>query len=247
VLPNLNYAVWPVSLLQPSQATASPVAFTRSGGRSLGGVERTTRTDAGFWRIALNNVTVWSPSMRRKWNALRTALGGKAGLVAVPVWSFDSAPYPSGEREPIVETNHDDGFGFDDGLGYSEGSINIEMASFAPLGATVVTLRLVEAISVEGIRFSYQHALYETGPAISEVEPGVFQVPIFPAVRMPIPQNAELEVDQPTCLCRLADDRGMDLPLNNSEIDSASIEFVEAVDVWNDLAIGLISYFEVAD
>jgi len=233
----VDFIQWPTKLLRPATTLVSPVGFTRSGGRSLGGIERTTRTDRGFWRISLNDVSVWSPAMRRTWNAIRTKAGGRAGTFAVPAWSFDSAPYASGQRERSILTTHADGTTFDDGTSYYQGSIDIQMATFAPLGAAVVTLRLVHASTAAGIRFSYQHALYETGPIIGQPTETTFQVPVFPAIRQAIPAGATLECDNPTCLAHLVDDRGMDISLNNTEIDTASVEFVEAVDVWNDLAI----------
>lgn len=174
--------------------------------------------------------------MRRQWNAIRTGINGRAGLVVVPCWSFDSAPYASGQREPYLTFPHDDGTAFSDGTEYYEGAIRIEMATYAPLSATVVTLRLVNAASAEGIRFSYQHAIYETGMLIEQAGKNTYRVPVFPAIRQAIPADAWLEVDNPTCLCHLADDRGMDLELSNSEIDAATVEFAEAVDFWNDLA-----------
>lgn len=228
---------WPTNVLRPARALAAQVPFSRSGGRSLGGIERATRTDRGFWRLTLTDVTLWKPDMRRQWNMIRTKLNGRAGLVVVPCWSFDSAPYVSGERERPLLLPHDDETSFGDDTLYYEGVVRIEMATFAPLGATVVTLRLVEAASAEGIRFSYQHALYETGPIIEQTGDNTYRVPIFPAIRQSIPANTWLEVDNPTCLCRLADDRGMDLELSPAQIDAATVEFVEAVDVWNDLAL----------
>jgi hypothetical protein len=177
--------------------------------------------------------------MRRVWNTIETDLAGRAGLIAVPVWSFDSAPYASGEREPLALTSHDDGTPFDDGSLYQQGAIDIQMAAFAPLGATVITLRLINAATAAGIRFSYQHAAYKTGRILSELGDGAFQVSIFPAIRQAIPAGAQLDVDNPTCLCHLAEDRGMDLGLNNTEIDTATVEFVEAVEFWDDLANGV--------
>lgn len=232
-----DFIHWPTQLLRPASAIAAQVPFSRSGGRSLGGLERTTRSDRGFWRITLNDVTVRSREMRQQWNAIRTYLGGKSGLVVIPAWSFDSAPFVSGKREPAVYLPHDDDQPFEDETEYYEGAIRIEMASFAPLSSTIVTLRLVEAASAAGIRFSYQHALYETGPVIEQTAEDTFRVPVFPAIRQAIPADAWLEVDNPTCLCHLADDRGMDLNLSNVEIDAQTVEFVEAVDVWNDLAV----------
>ncbi|MGV8954614.1 MAG: hypothetical protein ACOH2M_26185 [Cypionkella sp.] len=230
---------WPAALLEPASITVSPVPFTRSGGRTLGGIERNTRTDRGFLRVAYSDVTLFTPAMRRTWNAIRQDLGGKAGLIVVPVWSFDSAPYASGEREPEILTPHDDDAPFDDGSLYQQGSIDIEMASFAPLASTVVTLRLINATSAAGIRFSYQHAMYETGRIISQPGANTFQVSVSPAIRQAVPAGASLECDLPTVLCHLADDRGMDIGLGNDEINSANVEFVEAVDYWNSLALGL--------
>lgn len=132
---------------------------------------------------------------------------------------------------------HDDGTFFSDGTGYAEGAIHIEAGATAALGSSSIVLRLVAASGAEGIRFSYQHALYETGPVIEQLAADLFRVPIFPAIRQAIPDGAWLEVDSPTCLCRLADDRGMDLELSPAEIDSGTVEFVEAVDFWNDLAL----------
>lgn len=232
-----DFIHWPTNDLKPASAMASQVAFSRSGGRSLGGVERVIKTDKGFWRIALNDVSVRTPQKRRQWNAIRTVLNGRAGVVAVPCWSIDSAPYVDEcEREPPLILPHDDGTYFDDGTGYYEGALRVFTASYAALGATTISLRIERALTVEGIRFSYQHALYETGPIIEQVGIDEYQVPIFPAIRRAIPGGSWLEVDNPTCLCHLAEDRGMDLNLSSTLDDTASVEFVEAVDVWNDIA-----------
>lgn len=233
-----SYIHWPGSVLPPAEVQANLSPFTRSGGRSLGGIERTVRTDRGFWSLTLDQVPVHSRAQHRVWNAVRTQLGGRAGLIAVPAWSFKSAPYVSGDFEPDVLTSHDDGTSFDDSTLYSQGTIDIEMATFAPLGATVVTLRLIHAASASGIRFSYQHALYETGAIISQPTDTTFQVSIFPAIRQAIPAGSAVEVNQPTCLCRLREDAGMDISEGITPLLRQSVSFVEAVDYWNDLATG---------
>lgn len=233
----VDYQHWPADALPPAEVMANMVPFSRSGGRTLGGVDRSIRTDRGFWQITLDQIPVHAPSQRRQWNATRTGLSGKAGLIAVPVWATFSAPYLSDSFEAPVLTSHDDDTSFDDGTLYYEGAIHVEMATFAPLSAAVVTLRKVAALTVEGIRFSYQHALYETGPLIEQVSEDTFRVPVFPAIRRAIPADAWLEVDAPTCLCHLADDRGMDQQEGISMLQRRSVTFVEAVDYWNDLAM----------
>lgn len=232
-----SFIHWPGSALPPAEVMANLSPFTRSGGRSLGGIERTTRTDRGFWSITLDQVPVWDRGQHRLWNAIRTQLGGRQGLIMVPAWSFKSAPYVTGDYEAEILTTHDDDTSFDDGSLYSQGSIDIQMASFAPLGSTVVTIRVILAATVAGIRFSYQGALYETGPILAQPTEATFQVPVFPAIRMAIPAGADLEVNEPTCLCRLTDDRGMDISEGITPLLRKSVQFVEAVDYWNTLAL----------
>ncbi|RWC47954.1 MAG: hypothetical protein EOS55_13900 [Mesorhizobium sp.] len=233
----MSIIVWPYDLLPANAIAPNPSAFSRGGGRSLGGIERKTRTDRGFWKITLTNIPVFSTAQRRTWSAIRTSLAGAAGLIAVPVWSYGTAPYVSGEREPSVLTPHDDDTPFDDDTLYEQGAILITMASAVAIGATVVQLRIVEAApNLVGIRFSYQHALYETGPALNIVG-DVWTVPVFPMIRAPIPAGAELECDMPTCLVHLADDNAMDLEFNVEELSRASVSFIEAVDYWSDLAV----------
>lgn len=233
----VDFLHWPANVLPPAEVMANPVPFTRSGGRSLGGIERTTRTDRGFWQITLDQIPVHEPAQRRAWNMLRTGLAGRAGLVAVPVWSFFSAPYLTDKYESPTLLPHDDETSFDDGTLYYEGAMQVEMASFAPIGSTVVTLRLNNALTVEGIRFSYQHAFYETGAIIDQTGENTYRVPISTAIRQAIPSDAWLEVDEPTCLCHLMEDRGMDQQEGISILQRRSVTFVEAVDVWNDLAL----------
>ena len=108
------------------------------------------------------------------------------------------------------------------------------------IGATVIKLRIINAdANLVGVRFSYNHALYETGPVIS-VDGDIWEVPISPTVREVIPHGADLEFDRPTCLCRLTEDRGMDGGINPDHFEQRSVSFVEANDYWNDLALGLI-------
>lgn len=233
---------WPYDLLVPARTQVSTSPFSRSGGRSLGGLERTVRTDRGFHRIVLEDVRLATVDQRRTWGAIDAALGGRPGLIAVPAWSHDTAPYadPDCNRiPPLIETTHDDDTFFDDGAGYAQGHIDIEMATFAPLGATVATIRIIAgSLQPSGIRFSYQHALYRTGRVIAQVSSNTWQVELSTAIRMTIPPNAKLEADRPTCLCHLVNDDGMALGFSGFRPDTATVEFVEAVDAWNDWAIG---------
>jgi hypothetical protein len=236
----VEFTTWPADLLPPKEIAANPVPFTRSGGRTINGLERAIRSDRGFWNIALSGVLLHNTAQRRTWNAIRTFLSGRSGLIVIPVWSWDTAPYISGSIEGNVLTPHSDGTTFSDSTFYSQGSISVRCSDIAAIGATTIKLDALSAESdLSGVRFSYNHALYETGPAI-EIAGTTWTVPIFPAIRATIPAGADLEFNLPTCLVHLADDRGMDVSMNPSVISEHSVAFVEATDYWSDLAAGLI-------
>lgn len=229
--------VWPYQVLPAYSIAPLPRPFSRSGGRSLGGIERVTRTDRGFWRITLTDIPVHTNGQRRAWSAIRTYLSGRAGLISIPVWSHGNAPWVSGRRENPALVPHDDETPFSDGSLYSQGNIHIETAATATIGATSIQLtRINAAEDLTGIRFSYDHALYETGPA-SDVTGDVWTVSIFPAIRQTIPSGSLLECDMPHCLVHLADDAAMDIEFTHDGFIRASVPFVEAVDYWNDLAV----------
>ncbi len=134
-------------------------------------------------------------------------------------------------------STHSDGATFSDGSRYATRGNIVEMASAAALGATSVALRLVYGLTdLSGIRFSYNHALYETGAA-TLIDDDEWTVPVFPAIRVAIPADADLEVDLPTCLVRLAEDDAMNASLSSSRADRVDVSFIEDTATWNDLAV----------
>ncbi len=145
-----------------------------------------------------------------------------------------SAPYVSGKFEPVIDTEHSDDAPFDDDTPYVQGAISVVTDGVTPVGATSIRLRIINADdNLVGVRFSYNHALYETGP-VTSVDGDIWTLPISPSVRELIPAGADLEFDQPTCLCHLAEDRGMDIDQNAvGKFSSPSVSFFEAVDYWN--------------
>ncbi|PKA40455.1 hypothetical protein CWR43_28170 [Rhizobium sullae] len=229
---------WPLCVLRPQSVSANLVPYTRSGGRTLGGVEPATRTDLGFWSVEYSGVVMRNKTRAswQTWSAIRQKLGGKSGLIAVPVRSSLSAPYVSGHFEPVIDTEHDDDTLFDDDTPYVQGAISVVTDGVTAVGATSIKLRIINADdNLVGTRFSYNHALYETGP-VTEIDGDIWTVPISPSVRGLIPAGADLEFDQPTCLCHLVEDRGMDVDQNAISKQAApSVSFVEAVDYWSNL------------
>lgn len=227
---------WPTAFLKPLSIEPNVVAFTRSGGRTLGGLERVVRTDRGFWSIVYRGVPLATPAQRRLWNAVAEHCGGAAGLLEVPVWSFDAAPWPAGTVGGRVLTSHSDGTSHGDGTLYAQSPIGVEMVNDVAIGATSVTMRILYGIeALTGVRFSCGGALYRTGlpTAIAGAD---WTVPVSPAIRAPIAAGASLEFGLPTCLVRLASDREMDVIFSRGGVDRRDVAFLEAVEYWSDLA-----------
>ncbi len=232
--------VWPEALLSPLEFRAHLVPFTRSGGRTLGGLMPSIRTDLGHWRIELGGIPMHGQAKLRTWDAIDSYLGGSSGRIAVPAWSMDSAPYSSGKEEPLVLLPHSDGSSFSDGSLYQQNAISVASVGATAIGATVISMRLINgAADLSGVRFSYNHALYKTGQVVS-VEDDIWTVRITPSVRELIPPGADLEFDRPTCVCNLAENDGMQRSMNADRFERASVSFVEDTFYWNQLAMGLL-------
>lgn len=231
---------WPLCVLRPQQMSANLVPFTRSGGPTLGGITTSVRTDLGWWSIDYTNVILMNRHRDQwmTWQAIRQKLGGRSGLVAVRVKAGLSAPYVSGSFEPKIKTTHSDGSTFSDGSKYVQGAIAVKTVGFTAIGATTIRLRIIKAAqNLVGVRFSYNHALYETGPLIG-IDGDIWEVPISPTVREVIPDGADLNFDDPTCLCHLTDDSGMDMTQESiARTSYPSVSFQEATDFWADQAL----------
>ncbi|WWT40010.1 hypothetical protein [Nostoc phage Nsp-JY10] len=227
---------WPIELLTPGSVRASVVPFTRGGGTTLGGITPSVRTDLGYWAIDYMTILLRNRDKAQwsVWNAIRQKLGGRSGPILVPVRSALSAPYESGRYEEPALLPHSDGSSFSDGSLYLQGSISVQAVGTVSVGSTAMRMRMIKgAPNLAGVRFSYGNALYETGPA-SDIDGDIWSVPIWPAARSIIPDGAYLEFDRPACVCRLADDRGMDIDQNTlSKHAITSVSFIEDVEYWS--------------
>ena len=210
--------------------------MSRTGGRTLGGVERATQTDTGYWQAEIEFL-IRDRNAWKVWKAIETELNGRTGVVAILMNEKHSAPYVGGiESRPVI-TNHSDGTSFSDGAGYRTRSIDLKMGSAAPVGSTVVTLEAVNAgDDLTGVTFSYQYAAYETGSLISK-SGDLWQMRVFPPIRQAIPAGADLECDDPMCLMHLMTDTGMDAEQSPDPLAKKTVHFNEAVDFWADLLI----------
>ncbi|EPE95708.1 hypothetical protein [Rhizobium grahamii] len=232
--------VWPRDLLIPKECRPNIVPFTRTGGRSLGGVQPSIRTDLGFWTVELNSVLLDTPARLKTFEAIKDFLSGSAGRVAVPVYAFKRAPYETGAYEPPVEVPHDDNATLEDGTEYLQGAISAISVGTTAIGSTTIKIRVIKGgDDITGALFSVNHALYRIGQTLDRTG-DVFTVKISPTIRELIPDGADLDFDQPTCLCNLSEDTGMNSGENIEGYEFVSLSFTEDTNYWSLLALGLI-------
>lgn len=231
----VDIITWP-PMLAPGLVRASPVPMTRSGGPTLAGIQEAIETDVGWWSIYYGGIGLYDEATRRVFQALRVSIRGRSGIFRLPVWSHDSAGWPSGSTFGQYLTPHSDGSTFSDGSMYSQPVDPLIMVESAAIGDVEVKISTLNpGRELSGIRWSYNDALYENGlPSL--VEGDEWTLRIFPAVRAPIPAGAILETGMPTCLCHLASDREMDGSFSSTRFDLLNISFVEAHDYWSNLA-----------
>ena len=162
-----NIVEWPRDLLKPGECRPNIVPFTRSGGRSLGGIQPSVRTDLGYWSIDYREVPLYGADRLRTFEAIKDILSGSSGRIAVPIYAPDRAPFVDGVvTEPEILPHDDDAF-FDDDTGYLQGSISIISQGLTPIGATVLQLKIIKGDSgLSGTFFSFNHALYRIGQAL---------------------------------------------------------------------------------
>lgn len=239
--PHTTALVWPQRQLSPARAIADVEAFSRSGGPSLTNLNPAVRTDRGKWSVELQNIALVTAEKRRVFDAIATHLSGRSGLIAAPVFSFDANPFVTGDGRGIERrTRYSDGTAFSDGTTFAQRQIIAKASAVASISATTIQINAINvADDLSGVRFSYQHAAYKTGPAIAK-SGALWTVPVTPAIRMTIPAGAELNFDNPTCLCRLREDGGLRRGFDSVGHDFVSVMFEEASDYWSNLALGLV-------
>jgi len=242
IYPHQSALLWPKYQLPPEASSSDVTAFSRSGGPSLTNLNPATRTDRGAWKIELNGILMVDRGRRRTLDAISTYLGGRSGLIAVPIWAFDVNPFLTGDGRTIQ-----DGVTFSDGTTFSDGStfaasreIIAKTSGVTALSATSIVIDMQNgAADLTGVKFSWMHTAYKTGRAL-DVTGTLWTVEITPAIRLAIPSGAELNFDDPTCLCRLSSDDGLRRGTNAAGHDTVSVSFDEATDYWSNLAAGLL-------
>lgn len=186
-----------------------PVQASSSGGLSIGGVERSTTSDAGYW---IYNAT-WQIRTDDQLVFLRAMQGDTQGRSAVhfmPIYDLWRQPNQYGKARVGFlgypkNTTHGDSTLFSDGTGYVTTYIHANVSVAAPArSTTLVWTTLAPEPTPQPSYFSIGDRLYHIN-RISRVG-NVITANIYPPLRVAAAVGDRLEFDYPRGMFYNADE-----------------------------------------
>lgn len=220
----------------PPQLRARSVSFamdspSRSGGRSLAGIEQIVASGVGLWRASLD-IAVRREHEALAWRALLAGLQGRAGTVLVPTrQAYRPVDRNGSPLSPCDVAGYGGGsFNFDLS-GFGQGALtHATLASPAALGATQIAVTLVNGDGPRpGHYFGIGERLYLVSAVWRETTAGPTQVRFWPRLREAAPAGERVILDRPVCLMRLAEDASGAATLDLGRFADVSLSFVEDV------------------
>lgn len=215
---------WP-SILTPRGIMFEPDARSRSGGVSLSGVEQVVTSSGGIWRARYTGVPVVRRNQRLAWRAINAQLGGRAGVLLVPVFCGDPPTLEGVSGYSGV--THSDGTFFGDEAGYSQSALSATINP-AALRATSVTINIIEGEVEAGQHFSVSGRLYRVASVESQ-SGGVASITIWPPLREAVAVEVDAEFARPVCRMRLASDDAMNIEFDMGRFGTGAVDFIEAL------------------
>lgn len=231
---------FPRSLFPPRKVMPDIMPVTSGGGRAITSLEQVPTVDAGSWQITLDEVPFASSEQKRVWRNMGVLLRGRKNTCAVPIYATDTTPWPlDGEGNPIMTQDivpHSDGSYFSDGVGFRTKVIYATVGAGALAGSTALIIDVVDGTASPlqpGHFFSISNRLYGIKKIISMMDAtGVtsYSVSVLPPLREDVAEDAEVEFDDPRCICRLQTDTELRSGVDDyANATLARVTFVEAL------------------
>jgi hypothetical protein len=219
---------WP-ALLIPTNVEFSPENSTRSGGVSAMGNEQITINPAARWRATMD-ISIRGEEKVLSWRRLRAH--GRATTFLVPVFDRYRQRNQNGRKFALLGTasTGGDALNFDlSGWGQDDTVVYATLAEPAAINATQIAVNYAPGIDGlrPGHRFSIGNRMHEVTDTW-QVDDGPTQIRFAPWLREAASAGAEINIERPVCLMRLANDNSGDAVLTNRRSGLITLEFTEA-------------------
>ncbi len=227
---------WP-DILAPQSVTIQAQGASRSAGRSIGGVERVTLVDAGWWTARIAFPRLKTPIHVAEYRGLLARLRGRSGTVLAPF--FDCRHTPGGLQAFADPDGYANAYGaggvpFDDDATFDDGALwgaQVVAAKLDLAVAAQATEAYINVISAHSIRpghyFSIGYRAYVVCEVLA-VAGTQHRVTFWPPAREAAAALAEVQFDRPSCVMRLAADDGAWPDLQLLRFASPVLDLVEA-------------------
>lgn len=218
---------WPWSVLPPRNLSVDIAPRNLAGPSSVSGKTQVVSSDAGLWKISLEQIPVVSDDSIKTFRAIDTLLEGRLNAIVVPISRFYQPVHPDADTLGLYDpVPHSDGATFSDGTGYVGGSIKVTAAHDAAVRATSLGVLVSYGGDIQpGQHFSLNERLYR----IRTFDPASGAMTFRPPLRDAVTTGTELNFDDPVCRVRLASDDAMNLPLGFGRWSFPTVNFVEDV------------------
>lgn len=227
--------MWPEWVLRPTGVTPLHLtAMTTSGGKSPSGSEQIVGNSPGRNRIVFDGVSVTTAEQERVWRSIAASLGGRSGVIMVPVMSRRTAPWPTvggiAQRSRMKVALTDDIL-FSNGADLYAKVITAEADMLAVAGSIAFDIRMKTGSALKsGMVFQtgeYAYTLTRVLSATADGSDTVYSVKFLPPAREDIGADDELDFDNPRFRARLEDDQAMSLDLAQMRFGNTTLSFIE--------------------
>jgi hypothetical protein len=215
--------IWPAILLPTGGGNPVPSFANVAGPASTDGQAQVVATDAGFWKISMGQVPIYTPKLWRAWNATALQLNGRARSCLIPIYSRAWAPWPQHYGRKIKPPKK--------GPNANGALIWVTLEGVLAMGGVSATLRLKQGSPLEaGIHFSTGERLFAIQKVNSWTRDGndrLYSVVLWPPAREAVAAGTRLEFDRPVFRARLASDTEMDVAPDVAAMGSADVGWTE--------------------
>lgn len=199
--------IWPRSLA-PRSISWTPATPQVRGPRTIGGVQRRVTGDAGHWRARLVDIPLHGDKVLL-WRALVARLLTTDDAVLVPVYDTVRNPLEmAGLADPGAEVPFEDDSFFSDDTGWLEASGVCNTKASAAIRATSIRCQVELGVTLQAGQYltwsEHLHVISSVSVSASDTRDQTLG--LWPPLRAAITGTQPIEVVNPVCRMRFADD-----------------------------------------
>lgn len=223
--------LWPIEALPPRHIAFDIAPRSIAAPVAVSGFGQVVASDAGLWKATYAEVPVHKDNDFDRvtcWWAIANLLEGRLTPILVPLLRRYQPNQDVAATYGLYEdVPHSDDAPFDDGAEYQGGANSVQLTSGLSVRAVSANVVVNYGGTIQpGQHFSIGERLYRVRTAVYTT-PTTAAITFRPPLREPASDGEFLDFDEPVCRMRLAEDEGMNLPLDYGYWSFPAVNFIE--------------------